>query len=340
MSKDKRNKQAPELSRTLALLQTLVNILAIGLGVTVAVGLRGVLADEGGFTSWLVPIIFAAILTAVMAGLWHVTLKMAATVNPQDPKQLWTVIAFALALTAVHGATSMPFLASAIGGADAVRHHQERTLAQLSVAADTIQANAEARSTVRAGLASQTEVLRRLLDQEITGSGPSGTSGFGPIATQIQAALNALIRSGERFDGNSGMLLSQIAVVRDNIAAARDASLMGDEQTFIERIGASRAILSSAVREVGGQVSSAYDFGSSPIAQVRTVGERIARLQLAGGIGSERVVLPVYQPVSRPEAVQRYPEVVPLAWSVAAAVDILGLIAVAAIMLLRHQIAK
>lgn len=316
-------------------LQMLVILLALGLGVTVAVGLRGVLSDEGGFVSWLVPIVFAAVLSTILAGLWHVTLRMALTINPRDPQQLWTVIGYALALTCVHGATSMPFLASAIGGRDAVEHHQMEAVTALSLAADTISANAEARERISSALTGEAEELGRLLAQEVGGLGQSREPGFGPLARQIEQAMRALQDGGDSFDGQSALLGAQIAAARDHVTYARDASALGDHETFAAHFGEARSLLGTAASQGETTFDPSYNFAGSGIPGVRAVAPRLDRLIRENSLGGTRVLLPVYEPLSRPVAVLTYPEAVPLAWSVAIAADFLALGAVALLLLFR-----
>lgn len=328
-----REKRPP---RTLSFLQTLIVILAIGLGVTVAVGLRGVLAEDGGFTSWLVPIVFAAILSTLLAGLWHVTLRMVSRINPHDAKEVWTAIGYALALTAAHAATSMPFLASAIGGRDAIRHHQDQSINALIVAADTIAATRDAQARLQRGVSRQHERLRQLLELEVAGAGPSRQEGFGPVARSIQEAADILTGASRSIESHAGLFDAELVAARSAIEAARQASLAGDKERFSEHFAAARSLLATLAGKVRPHAEFGYDFSGSPLSDIRDVGVDLGLLVQQLGMGAPRIVLPVYEPISRPVAVLTYAEAVPLAWSVAIAADALPLAVIVLLILFRQ----
>lgn len=329
--------QEQELRQVLGFLQTLIIIGALGLGVTVAVGLRGIFAVEGGFTGWLVPIAFAVVLTTLLAGLWHITLEWVSRMDADDNKQVWTALAFAGLLMAVHGATSVPFLASAIGGGDAVRHHDERHLSALSVAADNIGTAVNGQARLQSGLARQRANLEDLLAAEIAGDGVSGISGFGPVARDIQDALNAVSRSGRASGGQSRAFRTRLQAARTELDAARRASLSGDRIAFAEKVVTARSLLSELSTTQGLGVPVEYDFAGSDLAALQGIGTDLRFLLAQDDAVTPRVSLPTFEPMSKPVAALTYPEQIPLAWSVAIAAEILPLAIVLLLILYRRM---
>lgn len=325
-----------EWDRMVGFLQTLVIVGACGLGVTVAIGLRGIFSVEGGFTGWLAPLVFALVLTTILAGLWHATINMVGQIDAKDMKQVWTAVGFALLLTTFHGATSVPFLASAIGGGEAIRRHQERALGTLSEAADQIAATTKYRETLRAGLTRQKDVLGQFLGAEIAGEGASRAVGFGPKAREVEAAIDALTRSLREIQGSSSAFEADLLTARSEIDLARREALIGDSARFADHHGRARTILSKLSTDAGGLPTLGFDFAGSSIAGVRDVGAELNLLLQDTRQTSGPIRLPAYAPISKPVAVLTYPDVVPLAWSVAIAADFLPLAVILLLIIMRR----
>lgn len=307
------------------LAQNLAILLCCAVALSVAVGLRGIFATEGGLTAWLVPVVVAVVLGALLAGLWHMALDTAAAVDVQDPVRFWTVLGLGGGITAIAAMTSMPFLASAIGGAEAVRHHQERTIAVISFAAEDLGETVRRQQRLQDALDGERQGLTELLAREITGRGPSGQAGRGPVAEAISAAVQAFAGAGQSAQTSARAVDVQLQEVRAQLGAARAAAAAGNESAFVASIEAARA----GVADIRGRLDHASlvlpDFSLSPLAELRAAGSRLnGTLSLLPGVAA--MPLPAYEAMSRPRAVLTYPEAVPLAWSVAVALDVLPLV--------------
>lgn len=309
----------------LRLTQILAIIMSVGIGLSVCVGLRGVLADDGGLSGWVVALAVSSILTGVLGSLWHIILSAAARLRADDSEAFWTVVALGAALTVVQAATSLPFLASAIGGGDAVRHHQERALSALSSHANGIVLHDGQRQQVEAAIAAEIRQLTALYEREVAGRGPSGQAGIGTVARSIAETKNQLAGTSERLRLVSSELTMALAQVQANIAAARAASAASNEAAFVSSYEAARTGLADARGRQSSALSSIIGPAAGALPELR---DTMARVMSAGRVptGTAQAPLPEYVAISRPRAVLSYPDAVPLAWSVAIAIDLLPLL--------------
>lgn len=316
---------AADASFALTLFRALAILLSCGIALSVAIGLRGVLSEDGGLSGWIIPIAVSAVLGAVLAGLWHVALGMAQRVRGGDTAAFWTTIGVAVALTAVQAATSMPFLASAIGGHTAVRHHQERVLNALDSAVNAVAGVQAEQAAMDAAFGREADRLTGLRNDEIAGRGPSGQAGDGPVASMIAAAISELLRAGEGRKADAGQVDRLLKSARGAIALSRDASRAGNEAGFVGAVSAARAALVEAMEAVAAG-NGGFSFSAASLPQIQAAQDRLNAVTRNLAARGLPLRLPEYEALSRPAAVLTYPEAVPLAWSVAVAVDALALV--------------
>lgn len=309
----------------LTLFRNLAIFASIGIGISVWLGLREMLASEGGLAAWVIPTALAAVLSAAMVGLWHAVLGYGARTDPYNSEKFWSVLALGLVLTTAQAATSMAFLTSAIGGQEVVQHHRNQHLNALEQAANQIATAASGASTLQSALGSETQNLLGLLADELIGNGPSGVAGDGPMAGLIRGGIAALTQAQQGTESRSGATDNVLEEARAQIASAREANALDEESAFFDAATAAARGLTEAASSLSRQGELTLNFAASDVAQLRALQDRLTRI--AGAIpGQIRVTLPDYTPISRARAALTYADVIPLAWSTAIAIDALPLI--------------
>ena len=152
----------------------------------------------------------------------------------------------------------------------------------------------------------------------------------------IRDALTALTDAGRSRDGDERVFGMDLAAVRAEISRARAASQAGETERFAAYVGQIRSDLLALKARANQTVMLGYDFTGSSIPEIRAVGASLAQLRQYANAAARPSGAPGYEPISRPVAVLRYPEVVPLAWSVAIAADLLPLAALVLLILRRR----
>jgi len=328
-----RTERAPD-SPYLGLARGLAIVASVGIGFASFWGLRSVLAAHGGLSSWLVPLAFAVALTALLAGAWHMLLGLGAR-RRGDTAGLSLVIGMGVALTAVQIATSSWFLATAVGGAAAVQHHQMLTLEHYDLAAaDAMQRNAHARQ-IGDRVAQARSEMEQLSRCEVVTGCVSGVPTRGPVVRELERAVENLAMLERRAAGSVERRAAEVAFAMDGIAAARTAARDGDEDAFTKHIAAASAALVAARETSAGAMVTALPSNSAWEA-VRDVYRRLKAATSHPAMSKPMPAMPGYVPMDAASATIAYAEAVSFAWGVAIAVDALPLALLLILILAAH----
>lgn len=317
----------------LRLARILALIASILVGVAAFWGLRHIVGENGGLSSWLVPAVVSAALVAMLAGAWHILFGHAVT-SDQTDIGLPLVIAAGVGLTAIHIATSSWFLATEIGGRSALEHHRALALNALTAAASYLSGQSERDRAVLAAANQAHGSIDRLLGCEIRNGCISGLIGRGRVAQEVERALGALSDHRRDLEATLNRRPTLLEEVRAQIETARQALYAQDGNAFDRAVNAAIAGLGTAQAVDPSRVLA--DIGG--VSRLSAVNGAISSLSsvLNNTQFGAPIDVPLYIPMDRATAVIDYAEEIAFAWAVAVAVDSLPLVLLFLLLLGRH----
>ena len=308
-----------QLFDSLRLVQNLALLFAGLIGLSSFWGLRDILEDDGGFSSWIIAAALAIVLAGMLAGAWHILFGIA--VRRRLRGQVFSLLFLGgLVLTTIQIATTSWFLATALGGSAALQVHQTALLNDVGKTLTFLQGRTESERGLATVVNRAVQSLRTYHACEIEEGCISGQSGNGEVAANLLRSARSL--EAQQIEIETALtrrptLLSEISA---HIEVARMASLEGDERAFgssiraaINGLGAAQAVDPSRV------LANLQE--ESPFAEIQAVFSRF-RGALVGFVSVGSVPpLPTYQPMDRASATREYADEVGFAWVIAVVID-------------------
>lgn len=318
-------KNGSEPLRYLRVAQGCAIVASLGVGFSSFWGLRDFFIEQGGLIGWLLPMSLAAVVTVLVAFLWHMLLDLAS--EKRTSVQLALLSGAAVVLTALMIAISAQFVTSAIGGDAALRHHKEAYLTEATELASALEE--QSRLTDRQlGQGSQVAgQLQTYLRCEIERGCLSGRGGGeGPNTAALRDLVTGFGLMQDDASSQAGLQQALLNEARVQIEEARRAAREGDAESFNDHI----ALLHSAISRARGEAERLHFdpsfLANSAYPEVARLAGRFdgQGLQMRDEVLSRPV--PVFEPMDRYEAAVTYSDKVYMAHVLGVAVELLPLL--------------
>lgn len=320
------NQRVTQSSVRLARALALIGSLAAGLAVFW--GLRDILAPEGGLSSWAIPVAAATALACLLAGGWHMILGSAAEAKGHHAV---VVLGLGTILTAITIATSAWWLATALGGSSAVRHHQQQVFSEVERASSSILDALEPERQIIVAVQGIRSGYEKLALAEQRHGVLSGRPGRGPVFEEVNDVARALLVIEQTMIGVFDQRNATIVAVRESLRNASRASTLGENTIVGEMVMKAINQLADARRMSVLELASTVQVipvtsSADRLKELENLTRGIPELARKLGQNQQIVEMPNWEPVSRSEAVVRYADNVSLAWIVAVSLDLLPLL--------------
>ena len=178
-----------------SLIVAVIAFAACGAAVASFFGLRALMATDG-FEAWFIPLISASVIGAGLYGVWHKVVHVVPMLRDPGKRVLGTAIAGLLCIATI--AISSWFIATSIGGDQAVRQHMASSIAAYEAQLRRAYDNALMEAGLIPDVLRLEAELSALAEEERRTGSLSGQVGAGEVvSTLTRAASGYLDLAGE-----------------------------------------------------------------------------------------------------------------------------------------------
>lgn len=246
---------------------------------------------------------------------------------PRIPK-IALLLGAAVLLTGTTIAISAQFITAAIGGASALRYHQEGYLAELTDVLSALEGRTRSAEQRSASIEQVSTELRALHQCELARGCVSGRGGGeGPASRELERVLTGINAWSQANAELLGAQQARLDEARIQIEEARVATRERDEEAFAEAVTRAHAALSHARGDEGEVAFGGADaLAESEYPELARLGERLLRSDTASAELDLDPSVPVFEALGPYEASVRYRHKVFMAHVLGVAVELLPLL--------------
>jgi hypothetical protein len=317
---------------------------AAGAGVATYFGLCALMPGDT-VESVLVPIVSALVIGCGLFAIWHKVISLVPLLH--DPAKRTMGMAIGVGLTAVTIAISSWFIATSIGGKQAVLEHMKSNLTKYEVTLKRASENAADEVDLVADVLRVSAELRALASAEKNNGALSGIKGSGQVVQVLRDAADSYQRLAsdlKKVNKNvitsareAGRLIGELQAVINS----DDGSTAEGQRRFSDTVVALQSVITEMDRTSGlpsikryGILTVEYTSGSNGQRRaIRNATSSMEQFTQKLSKEAERVEKRrkdlgsiSYSPINEGMAAWKYAGAIPVAWAVGVGIDLMPLI--------------